>query len=180
MLLFEIFEDTPLDKPTPTVDDLAKKYNVSVRAVKQQLLKGIQVELEHTSDPKVAEEIALDHLREKLDYYTLLAQIEEAGVGIITKQNTTPDVKPGETQRQAKKLGMTLDKKNRPPLLHKKAVKNSSPNTLFNLGLNEHIRKEGNKYTVYSKNSKRKFGTYTSRAEAEKRLRQIEMFKHMG
>ena len=106
--------------------------------------------------------------------------IPEAGVGIITKQNTTPDVKPGETQRQAKKLGMTLDKKNRPPLLHKKAVKNSSPNTLFNLGLNEHIRKEGNKYTVYSKNSKRKFGTYTSRAEAEKRLRQIEMFKHMG
>ena len=63
--------------------------------------------------------------------------IPEAGVGIITKQNTTPDVKPGETQRQAKKLGMTLDKKNRPPLLHKKAVKNSSPNTLFNLGLNE-------------------------------------------
>ena len=61
--------------------------------------------------------------------------IKEAGVGIITKQNTTPDVKPGETQRQAKKLGMTLDKKNRPPLLHKKAVKNSSPNTLFNLGL---------------------------------------------
>jgi len=46
-----------------------------------------------------------------------------------------PNVKPGETQRQAKKLGMTLDKKNRPPLLHKKAVKNSSPNTLFNLGL---------------------------------------------
>ena len=63
--------------------------------------------------------------------------ITDAGVGIITKQNTTPDVKPGETKRQAKKLGMTLDKKNRPPLLHKKAVKNSSPNTLFNLGLSE-------------------------------------------
>ena len=26
------------------------------------------------------------------------------GVGTITKQNTTKDVKPGETQRQAKKL----------------------------------------------------------------------------
>ena len=63
--------------------------------------------------------------------------VPESGVGIITKQNTTPDVKPGETQRQAKKLGMTLDKKNRPPLLHKKAVKNSSPNTLSNLGLTE-------------------------------------------
>ena len=29
-----------------------------------------------------------------------------AGVGIITKQNTTKDVKPGETERQAKKLGL--------------------------------------------------------------------------
>ena len=29
---------------------------------------------------------------------------DAAGVGIITKQNTTQDVKPGETQRQAKKL----------------------------------------------------------------------------
>ncbi|SVA92410.1 uncharacterized protein METZ01_LOCUS145264 [marine metagenome] len=29
---------------------------------------------------------------------------ETAGVGIITKQNTTKDVKPGETWRQAKKL----------------------------------------------------------------------------
>ena len=31
---------------------------------------------------------------------------EVAGVGIITKQNTTKDVKPGETERQAKKLGL--------------------------------------------------------------------------
>jgi len=58
--------------------------------------------------------------------------------GIITSQNTTADVKPGETQRQAKKLGMILDKNNRPPLLHKKAVKNSLPNTLFNIGLTEY------------------------------------------
>lgn len=59
----------------------------------------------------------------------------EAGVGIITKQNTTPDVKPGETQRQAAKLGMKLDKKNRPPLLHKSAAKNTSANKAYNLGL---------------------------------------------
>ena len=29
------------------------------------------------------------------------------GVGTITKQNTTHDVKPGETQRQAKKLHLS-------------------------------------------------------------------------
>jgi hypothetical protein len=41
------------------------------------------------------------------------------GVGIITAQNTTADVKPGETQRQAKKFGNIVDKDGRPPLLHK-------------------------------------------------------------
>lgn len=35
-------------------------------------------------------------------------KIKEAGVGIITKQNTTPDVKPGETAKQAAKFGNKL------------------------------------------------------------------------
>jgi hypothetical protein len=39
---------------------------------------------------------------------------EAAGVGIITKQNTTQDVKPGETTRQANKLGLGLTKKGLP------------------------------------------------------------------
>jgi hypothetical protein len=42
---------------------------------------------------------------------------EAAGVGIITRQNTTADVRPGETQRQAAKFGNKLDSKGRPPLL---------------------------------------------------------------
>ena len=63
----------------------------------------------------------------------LTADINEAGVGIINKQNTTADVKPGETQRQSKKLALG----GKPKLLHKSAAKNSDPNTLFNLGLAE-------------------------------------------
>ena len=40
---------------------------------------------------------------------------EAAGVGIITKQNTTVDVKSGETKkRQAPKMGSKLDKKGYP------------------------------------------------------------------
>lgn len=66
-----------LGKPTPTVNDLAKKYGVSVLEVKKQLMKGMKVEKEHTNDPKIAREIALDHLGEKLNYYILLAKIEE-------------------------------------------------------------------------------------------------------
>ena len=35
-----------------------------------QLKVGIAVEMEHTSDPKIAEEIAIDHLTENPKYYT--------------------------------------------------------------------------------------------------------------
>ena len=61
-------------------------------------------------------------------------KITEFGVGKIIAQNTTQDVKPGETERQAKKLGLMNGK---PRLLHKTAAKNSDPNTLFNLGIGE-------------------------------------------
>lgn len=38
-----------------------------------QLALGLKVEMEHTNDPKVALEIALDHIRERPDYYSRLA-----------------------------------------------------------------------------------------------------------
>lgn len=40
------------------------------------------------------------------------------------------------------------------------------------------IKKEGNKYCVYSHDGSRKFGCYTSEEKAKERLRQIEYFKH--
>jgi hypothetical protein len=43
----------------------------------QQLVKGMNVEFEHTSDVKVAMEIAMDHLSEDPDYYKKLAKIEK-------------------------------------------------------------------------------------------------------
>lgn len=42
-----------------------------------QLLMGIKVELEHTSDRMLALEIATDHLEEFPDYYTRLKKMEE-------------------------------------------------------------------------------------------------------
>jgi len=41
-----------------------------------QLKKGIAVEREHTSDPEIAKEIAMDHLTEDPKYYEKLAKIE--------------------------------------------------------------------------------------------------------
>ncbi|HZF03025.1 MAG TPA: hypothetical protein VE932_01680 [Patescibacteria group bacterium] len=40
------------------------------------------------------------------------------------------------------------------------------------------IKKQGRRYVVLSEKTGRKFGTYDTKAEAEKRLRQIEFFKH--
>jgi hypothetical protein len=70
------------------------------------------------------------------------------GVGVVANNakqakdpryvmSMTADVKPGETQRQAKKMGFKLDKKGMPPLMHSTAAKNTSPNKAYNLGLTE-------------------------------------------
>lgn len=56
---------------------------------------------------------------------------------VVKGVNTTVDVKPGETRRQAAKFGNKLNNKNEPPLLHSKARKNSTPHVLSNLGLTE-------------------------------------------
>lgn len=66
-----------LDKPTGTVKSVARRHGVSVEQIKSQLVKGVQVELEHTSDPAVAHEIALDHLGEYPDYYNRLDKAEQ-------------------------------------------------------------------------------------------------------
>lgn len=66
-----------LDKPTPSIRELADKHGVDTKDIMAELVKGIKVELEHTSDPKIAREIALDHINELPDYYTRLAKVEE-------------------------------------------------------------------------------------------------------
>lgn len=66
-----------------------------------------------------------------------IKELLEFGVGRITKQNQTQDVGPNEIKKQAAKFGFKVDKDGRPPLLHKTAAKNSTPNKLMNLGLNE-------------------------------------------
>lgn len=46
-----------------------------------QLTAGITVEMEHTRDPRIAREIACDHLTEDPSYYTKLATIHLDGAG---------------------------------------------------------------------------------------------------
>ena len=55
----------------------------------KQLAMGLEVEMEHTDDPKVALEIVMDHLTELPDYYTHLDKMEKnAGVDEPENQNS--------------------------------------------------------------------------------------------
>jgi len=58
----------------------------------QQIMIGMGVEMEHTDDPKIALEIAMDHLMEIPDYYTRLDKMEkEAGVTDEGMGDNTPE-----------------------------------------------------------------------------------------
>lgn len=76
MKLQEFLDYEMLDKPTTTPQELAMKNNVNTDEVIRLLEIGTRVEMEHTSDPRIAREIALDHLGERLDYYERLADAE--------------------------------------------------------------------------------------------------------
>lgn len=61
-----------------SIIDIAKKHNINlnnITSLKKELLKGVKVEMEHTSDKKKAAKIAMDHLYEDPKYYTKLSSI---------------------------------------------------------------------------------------------------------
>jgi hypothetical protein len=49
----------------------------SIKDILNQLILGVDVEMEHTDNPQMAYEIAMDHLYELPDYYSKLSTIEE-------------------------------------------------------------------------------------------------------
>jgi len=57
---------------------LAYKKGITEKDVNPKELKmGIEIEMEHTSDPKLAKKIALDHLAEHKYYYSNLKIYED-------------------------------------------------------------------------------------------------------
>ena len=75
-------------------------FTKSGNLVKGRLTKDAKAKGARQTDPK-------DNQRSKVPPVTQRNE-EAAGVGIITKQNTTADVKPGETTRQANKLHLEM------------------------------------------------------------------------
>ena len=61
------------------IEDIAEMHGVDMDIMYDEFAKGVQHEMEHTSEPKVAVEIALDHLYEDPEYYTKLEGIEKSG-----------------------------------------------------------------------------------------------------
>ena len=62
-----------------TLEDIAKKHDVSIEHLNSQLNKGIKVEVEHTEEIETAKKIAMDHLFENPNYYTDLDKVEKKG-----------------------------------------------------------------------------------------------------
>lgn len=60
-----------------TIKDIAKKFRVTVKYLKQQLKKGMKIESEHTEDKEKQKEIASDHLAEFPNYYEELEDVEK-------------------------------------------------------------------------------------------------------
>lgn len=60
-----------------SLKQIADKFDVSLEKIQSQIKKGIEVEMEHTSDKEKASEIATDHVSEFPDYYDRLGKMEK-------------------------------------------------------------------------------------------------------
>lgn len=60
-----------------TIGDLATMHKLPIDQIIKQILKGVKIESEHTSDLDIAMEIAFDHVYESPTYYDDLSKIEE-------------------------------------------------------------------------------------------------------
>ena len=87
-------------KPHKTPEQLAKKHNVPLSQIKNQLKKGTKVEKEHTKNIELATTIASQNIDELPDYYDRLSKTEKKpvkeevlteGLLNILPQEKTPD-----------------------------------------------------------------------------------------
>lgn len=72
----EFIEESECISPARFIGVADKKGLNPWEVDSNELLMGIEVEMEHTDDPAIALDIAMDHLAELPDYYTRLAKME--------------------------------------------------------------------------------------------------------
>lgn len=78
MITFKQFlnETAGLDKRSLSDQQLAKLHRVPLKSIRAQIKKGNSVETEHSSNKKVTDQIARDHVKEDPKYYDKLAKME--------------------------------------------------------------------------------------------------------
>jgi hypothetical protein len=81
-----------------SVENIAKKHNVSVEEIEEQLIKGSYHEKEHTDNLEEARKIAMDHLVEIPDYYDRLEEIEDSNKNIRVKDEEQQEVEISEEE----------------------------------------------------------------------------------
>lgn len=82
----------------------------------EQIAAGIKVEMEHTSDPRVALEICVDHLTEDPHYYTKLAKIDKGAKEALQHQEypSEAQIKAGNYKKEKRYLhGLTVTIENK-------------------------------------------------------------------
>jgi hypothetical protein len=97
-----------------TPQDLADKHGVPLDQIEQQISAGLKVELEHTKDPSVAKEIAMDHLFEDPDYYTKLKTIEKKSKVFLDMDGLLADLfeKVAQEIHQKSYKDLSIEEKN--------------------------------------------------------------------
>lgn len=81
-----------------SIEDVAKKHNTTVSEIEKELESGINIEIEHTKDKKLAKEISLDHLYEIPDYYTRLENLESDAKKEIKNKDMNNEKKENITE----------------------------------------------------------------------------------
>ena len=73
-------EELILNPDTPKLADIAKKHQVTVDYLKQQLKRGVKVEYEQTKDHSDAVKIATDNLSKNPDHYIKSGEMEKGSL----------------------------------------------------------------------------------------------------
>lgn len=90
-----------------TPEDIAKKHGLPIEDIEEQLDIGDRVEMEHTDDPNIAHEIAMDHEAEIPDYYDRLKKMED-DAGIMEGQGFYPEYKYTKPESTRERLIMAI------------------------------------------------------------------------
>ena len=60
--------------------EIASKFGATEKFVKKQLVLGKKIEKEHGPSDKKAKKVAIDHLKERPDYYSMLKKAEKTPI----------------------------------------------------------------------------------------------------